>query len=49
MNMEELKKQMSIVLEADNSFDELVLMKNLKDFLYNYDVRIVGTHVKIIK
>ena len=44
-----LKKQMSIVLEADNDFDELTLIKSLKDFLNKYDVQIIGTHVKTIK
>lgn len=48
--MEELKKkQMSIVLEADNDFNELKLIADLKNFLYGYDVQIVGTHVKTIK
>lgn len=47
--MTELKKQMSIVLEADNSFDELFFLGLLKSFIYDYDVQIVGTHVKIIK
>jgi hypothetical protein len=47
--MTELKKQISVVLETDNNFDELSLVSDLKKFLYNYDVSIVGTHIKTIK
>jgi len=50
MGMEDLrKKQMSIVLEADDDFDELKFIKDFKVFIFNYDVHIVGTHVKTIK
>ena len=47
--MTELKKQISIVLEADIYFDELKLIRDLKTFFINYDVQIIGTHVKTIK
>ena len=47
--MTEMKKQISIVLEADTYFDELKLMRDLKIFFLNYDVLIVGTHIKSIK
>lgn len=49
--MKELKtKQISIVLEADENFDELGLMMRLKDFFMSFKkVSWIGTHVKILK
>jgi hypothetical protein len=49
--MKDLKtKQISIVLEADENFDELGLMMRLKDFLASFKkVNWMGTHVKILK
>jgi hypothetical protein len=44
-------KQISIVLESNEEFDELDLIGNFKIFLEDYDdnVKIVGTHTKILK
>jgi len=45
-----MKKQISIVLESNEEFDELDFVKNIKNFLYDFEeVKLVGTHIKILK
>lgn len=49
--MKESKKQVSLVLEMETDFDEFVLIKDLKDYLYgvyNDNVMVRGTHIKIL-
>jgi hypothetical protein len=48
--MKNMKKQISIVLESDEGFDELELLTELKKFMKNFsEVKIVGTHTKVLK
>lgn len=43
------KKQISIVLETDENFDELGLIAEIKKFLSSFhQVNLVGTHTKIL-
>lgn len=42
-------KQISIVLETNEDFDELELVGEMKKFLYDFRVEIVGTHIKVLK
>lgn len=43
-------KQISIVLEVDESYDDLVLLADVRNYLLKFrEVRHTGTHVKIVK
>ena len=45
-----MKKQISIVLETKEEFEELDLISDLKKFISAFDnVKIIGTHVKVLK
>lgn len=45
-----MKKQVSIVLETDDKFDDLELLAKLRKFLNDFKgVKIVGTHTKVLK
>ena len=44
-----MKKQISIVLETKEEFEELDLISDLKKFLSKFEgVKIVGTHTKVL-
>lgn len=41
-------KQISIVLEIDDNIDELLVIKQIKDFLNKFkNIKQIGTHVKL--
>lgn len=44
-------KQISIVYEAKEEYDETQLLNDLKKFVFKkeYPIKLVGTHIKIIK
>jgi len=46
----ENKKQISIVLETHEFFDELEFMSAIRGFVEKFEsIKIVGTHIKILK
>jgi hypothetical protein len=48
--MKENKLQISLVLEAEENYDDIELIKNIKKYINSIDgVKIVGIHSKVMK